>query len=91
LVYYKFNLDDKVDKFGYGVSFGVGLKGSQQLEGFIRFDRGFSTVYPNNNDHNNTYNSLLVVVLNYNLNSNGISEQEISQEQTNLQVSMFTN
>ena len=70
LVYYKFNLDDKVDKFGYGVSFGVGLKVSQQLEGFIRFDRGFSTVYPNN-DRNNTYNRLLAVGLNYYLNSNG--------------------
>lgn len=61
MVYYKFNLDDKVGKFGYGVSFGVGLKGSQQLEGFIRFVRRFSTVYPNN-DRNNTYNRLLAVI-----------------------------
>ena len=40
------------------------------LGGFIRFDRGFSTVYPNN-DRNNTYNRLLAVGLNYYLNSNG--------------------
>lgn len=70
LVYYKFNLDDKVNQFGYGVSFGVGLKVSQQIEGFVRFDRGFSKVYPNN-DRNNTYNRLLAVGLNFYLNDSG--------------------
>lgn len=69
LAYYKFNLDNKVNKFGYGVSFGVGLKLSLQMEAFLRYDRGFSTVYPNN-DRNNTYNQLLAVGINYYLNEN---------------------
>ena len=69
LVYYKYNLDDEVKKFGYGVSFGAGMKVSQQMEAFIRYDRGFSKVYPNNNI-NNTYNRLLAVGLNFYLNEN---------------------
>ena len=68
-VYFKFNHDDLIKKFGYGVSFGAGLKISQQFEGFIRYDRGFSKVYPNNNDRN-TYNRLLAVGINYYLNEN---------------------
>lgn len=64
VIHYKFNLDDEVNKFGYGVSLGAGLKVSPQMEAFIRFDRGFSKVYPNNN-RNNTYNRLLAVGLNY--------------------------
>lgn len=69
LTHYQYNLDDKVEKFGYGVSLGAGLKVSQQMEAFIRFDRGFSKVYPNN-DRNNTYNRLLAVGVNYYLNEN---------------------
>lgn len=68
-VYFKYNHDDLIKKFGYGVSFGAGLKISQQFEGFIRYDRGFSKVYPNNNDRN-TYNRLLAVGINYYLNEN---------------------
>lgn len=69
LVHYKFNLDDEINKFGYGVSIGAGLRVSRQMEAFIRFDRGFSKVYPNN-DRNNTYNRLLAVGINYYLNDN---------------------
>ncbi len=68
-VYYKYNLDDATNNFGFGVSVGVGLKISQHLEAFMRFDRGFSTVYPNNNI-NNTYNRLLGVGLNYYIQEN---------------------
>ena len=68
-VYFKYNHDDLIKKFGYGVSFGAGLKISQQFEGFIRYDRGFSKVYPNNKDRN-TYNRLLAVGINYYLNEN---------------------
>lgn len=68
-VYYKYNLDDAVNKFGYGVSLGAGLKVSQKLEAFLRFDRGFSKIYPNN-DRSNTYNRLLAVGINYYLNDN---------------------
>lgn len=63
-VYYKYNLDDEVKKFGYGASFGIGLKISQQLETFLRYDQGFSTVYPNNNLRN-TYNRMLALGVNY--------------------------
>lgn len=69
VVHYKFNLDDEVNKFGYGVSFGAGMKISQKVEAFLRYDRGFSKIYPNNN-RNNTYNRLLAVGINYYLNEN---------------------
>lgn len=67
--YYQYNLDDEVKKFGYGVSMGVGLKINQHLESFLRFDRGFSTVYPKNT-YNNTYNRMLAVGLNYFIDEN---------------------
>src|SRR5690606_27779222 len=67
--YYQYNLDDEVEKFGYGVSMGIGLKVSQHLEGFLRFDRGFSKVYTNN-VNNNTYNRMLAVGLNYYIGEN---------------------
>lgn len=69
VVHYKFNLDDEVNKFGYGVSLGAGMKITQTVEAFIRYDHGFSKVYPNN-DRNNTYNRLLAVGINYYLNEN---------------------
>ena len=69
LAYYKFNKDDAVESFGYGVSFGAGLKVSQQMEAFLRYDRGFSKVYPNNTS-SNTYNRLIAVGLNFYLNEN---------------------
>ena len=67
--YFQYNLDDEVAKFGYGVSMGIGLKASSKWEAFMRFDRGFSKVYPNNNLRN-TYNRMLAVGINYYLNEN---------------------
>ncbi len=67
-VYYQYNYDDEVEKFGYGISFGTGLKISDSFEGFIRYDRGFSKVYTNNSK--NTYNRLLAVGLNFYLKKN---------------------
>ena len=69
LAYFKYNKDNLIKKFGYGVSVGVGLKVSQQFEAFLRYDRGFSKVYPNNTDRN-TYNRLLAVGINYYINEN---------------------
>ncbi len=69
LTHYKVNLDDEIEKFGYGVSFGAGLKITQQWSAFLRYDRGFSKVYPNN-DRNNTYNRLIALGVNYYLNEN---------------------
>ena len=40
-----------------------------KMETFIRYDHGFSKVYPNNNN-NFTYNRLLAVGINYYLNEN---------------------
>lgn len=68
-VYYKFNKDDKVNNFGFGISVGAGIKISQQFEAFLRYDRGFSKVYPNNTERN-TYNRMLALGLNYYLNKN---------------------
>lgn len=67
--YYQYNLDDEFKKFGYGVSLGIGLKINQHIEGFLRLDRGFGTVYPKNKIHN-TYNRLLAVGLNYYIDEN---------------------
>ena len=67
--YFKYNLDDEVAKFGYGVSLGIGLKPSPKWEAFLRFDRGFSKVYPNNTNRN-TYNRMLAVGVNYYLSEN---------------------
>ena len=69
LAYYQYNGDDEVKKFGYGVSFGAGLKINLHLEAFLRYDRGFSTVYPNNTNRN-TYNRLLALGLNYYIDEN---------------------
>ena len=69
LAYFKYNGDDEVKKFGYGVSFGLGLKVNQHMETFLRYDRGFSTVYPNN-DRRNTYNRLLAIGINYYFDEN---------------------
>lgn len=63
-VYYKYNLDGTVNKTSIGVSIGAGMKISQSLEGFLRYDQGFSQVYPDNN-RNNTFNRQLAVGLNY--------------------------
>lgn len=69
VVHYKVNLDDEINKFGYGASFGAGMKVSQKVQAFLRYDRGFSKVYPKN-DRNNTYNRLIAVGLNYYLSDN---------------------
>lgn len=67
-VYYQYNYDKTLNKYGFGISVGVGAKINDQLEGFLRFDRGFSKVYPDNN-LNNTYNRQLSVGINYFLSS----------------------
>jgi len=64
LVYYKYNLDKKVNDFGFGFSLGVGLKINDFLESFLRYDRGFSKVYPDNVSRN-TANHMLSLGVNY--------------------------
>ena len=57
------NRDDKVEGFGFGASVGAGLKISDRMEGYFRYDRGFSKVYPNNS--RNTVNQMIAVGVNY--------------------------
>ncbi|SFI09788.1 outer membrane beta-barrel protein [Halpernia frigidisoli] len=66
--YYKFNLDNKVNRLNYGVTVGTGLQISQQWEAFLRYDRGFAKFYSDNPA--NTYNRLLAIGLNYYIKSN---------------------
>lgn len=66
--YYQYNLDSKINKFGYGVTVGAGLAIGQQWEMYLRYDRGFSKVYPDN--PGNTYNRLLGLGFNYYISSN---------------------
>lgn len=62
--YYKYNLDKTVNKFGYGASVGAGMKVSEKVEAFLRYDHGFSKVYPDNTIKN-TYNRMLGIGVNY--------------------------
>ena len=62
-------MEDRLNKFGYGVSFGTGLKISQQWEGTLRYDWGFNSVYPDYT-YGTTYNRMLSIGLNYYLSSN---------------------
>ena len=66
--YYKYNLDGNFNKLSYGITVGTGLQISQQWEAFLRYDRGFAKVYPDNPV--NTYNRLLAIGLNYYIKSN---------------------
>ncbi|MGV4415204.1 outer membrane beta-barrel protein [Chryseobacterium sp. T1] len=56
--------EKRVSKLGYGVSLGAGVSVSDNLEVFIRFDRGFSKVYPDYLS-GTTYNRLLGIGFNY--------------------------
>ena len=56
--------EQKIESFGYGVSVGVGVNVQDKLDVFIRFDRGFSKVYPDYT-RDATYNRMLGVGINY--------------------------
>ena len=68
LAYYQYNMDSTLNNLGIGVSVGVGAKVGDNLEGFLRYDRGFTKVYPDNTMRN-TYNHQLAVGVNYYFNS----------------------
>lgn len=55
--------EQRINKFSYGVSFGLGLWVQEDVEVFIRYDRGLSKIYPDYT-YLNTYNRLLAVGLN---------------------------
>jgi len=56
--------EQKINSFGYGISFGVGVKINEKLDANIRFDRGFSKIYPDYT-RDATYNRMLAIGINY--------------------------
>ena len=68
-VYYQYNLDSTLNKFGFGVSLGAGARIDDNFEAVLRYDRGFTKVYPDNNLRK-TYNHQLSIGVNYYFNRN---------------------
>lgn len=60
----KFGLGRKINTFGYGVSIKAGSRINDQMEVFIRFDRGLSKVYSDYTAQN-SYNRFLGIGLSY--------------------------
>ncbi len=60
--------EGNVEQFGYGVSVGVGVKLQEKLDVFIRFDRGFSKIYPDYTKYT-TYNRMLGLGISYYIGS----------------------
>ena len=60
------NMDNNLNSLSYGVSLGAGYQIDDKWEVFMRFDREFSKVYPNNTARNN-YNRFLGIGANYHL------------------------
>ena len=56
--------DNNVAKFGFGISVAAGVKINDNLDVFVRFDRGFSKIYPDYK-RENTYSRLLGIGINY--------------------------
>ncbi|WP_226063951.1 outer membrane beta-barrel protein [Kaistella polysaccharea] len=67
--YFKYNHDDVLNNFGFGISVGAGARITDDLEAVLRFDRGFTKVYPNNTN-GVTYNRQLSVGVNYYFRNN---------------------
>ncbi|WP_374445545.1 outer membrane beta-barrel protein [Epilithonimonas sp.] len=57
-------LDNKIAKFGYGLSLVAGVKVDEKWNVFLRFDRGLSKVYPDYTKYS-TYNRMLAIGINY--------------------------
>jgi len=62
--HFHINKDDVINKYGFGASAGAGVRISDYWETFIRYDHGFSKVYPNKTSRN-TYNRMLMLGVNY--------------------------
>jgi len=61
--------EKKINSFGYGLSVAAGLKVDENWEVFMRFDRGFSKVYPDYTYKSTNYNRLLGIGVNYYIKS----------------------
>ncbi|MFC4164412.1 porin family protein [Epilithonimonas zeae] len=60
--------EKNLNKFAYGLAVAVGVKVQENWDVFIRFDRGFSKIYPDYTKYT-TYNRMLGIGINYYLGS----------------------
>lgn len=60
--------EQKIESFGYGISVGAGVKIEEKWDVFIRFDRGFSKIYPDYTKYT-TYNRMLGIGISYYIGS----------------------
>jgi len=60
--------EGNMNKVGYGISVGVGVKVQEKLDVFIRFDRGFSKIYPDYTKYA-TFTKMLGIGINYQIGS----------------------
>ncbi len=59
-----FGLGQKINSIGYGASLKIGAKVTDAVDVFIRYDRGFSKVYPDYTKHA-TFNQFLALGVSY--------------------------
>lgn len=59
-----FGLGQKINSIGYGASLKIGAKVTDAVDVFIRYDRGFSKVYPDYTQHA-TFNQFLALGVSY--------------------------
>lgn len=57
--------EKEMNKFGIGASVVAGFKLTDEFEAFVRYDRGFSKVYPDYTHVSSNYNHLLGIGVNY--------------------------
>jgi len=62
--------EENLEKFGYGISAGVGVNIQNSWDVFIRYDRGFSKIYPDYTKYT-TYNRMLAIGINLYLGESG--------------------
>ncbi|WP_312825283.1 porin family protein [Epilithonimonas sp.] len=62
--------EENLEKFGYGISAGVGVNIQNSWDVFIRYDRGFSKIYPDYTKYT-TYNRMLAIGINLYLSESG--------------------
>lgn len=62
--------EENIEKFGYGISAGVGVNIQNSWDVFIRYDRGFSKIYPDYTKYT-TYNRMLAIGINLYLSESG--------------------
>lgn len=62
-------LEEKINKLGYGLSVGLGVRVQDNIEVFLRYDRGFSKIYPDFTKYA-TFNQMLGLGVSYYIGEN---------------------